>query len=158
MVSFILIFNAITVILWTIFIIFPRGIAIYPFDTNLHVTFAWLLLIFMVFGRVFVIFFFVGTGKMMKEKAETMGRDFYAEVTAEIKYYKKKLFPFEGNIMLFTVGMSPLAGYTLTGDVPLWLHVALAGLILALGGWALTKEFRFFVFNNLLAVRIRDKA
>jgi ABC-type thiamin/hydroxymethylpyrimidine transport system permease subunit len=99
-------------------------------------------------GHSMTMFFFIGTGKHVKELVREHGLG--AEIVKETILYKNKLFP----VIMLAIGVT-MAQFILGGGVhtrvlPVWLHAVLGWATVASNMYCLLLEARYLVSNARL--------
>jgi hypothetical protein len=93
-------------------------------------------------------FFFIGTGKHLKDLAKEHGLG--PGVARETVLYKNRLFPPMMIAILLTMAQFILGAGTHTGVIPAWIHQVLAWITLGANLYCFVLETKYLVFNNRL--------
>jgi hypothetical protein len=93
-------------------------------------------------------FFFIGTGKQIKELAREhrLGPD----AARETVIYKNRLFPPMMFAIVVTMAQFILGGGAHTGAIPVWIHHVLGWITLLSNVYCLVLETRYLVSNSRL--------
>jgi len=93
-------------------------------------------------------FFFIGTGKHLKElvREHGLGR----EIVQETILYKNKLFPVMMAAILLTMVQFILGGGVHTRLIPAWIHHILAWLALGSNLYCFLLEAKYLIANSRL--------
>ena len=83
-----------------------------------------------LFSQSMTMFFFIGTGKEIKQKAK--GEQDEAVVVSDTKRFKNKVFPAAFYSMMVLMVTFIIGGGVHTGKVPPWLHAVLSFISLAM--------------------------
>jgi len=121
-----------------------------------HILLALVTVVIGLFSQSMTMFFFIGTGKEIKEEAK--GEPDEEAVVNETKLYKAHVFPAAmwaiGAIMATFI----LGGGVHTGKIPVWTHLLLSTVTLVLFVRAYWIEFRAMMRNAKLMERfLRDR-
>jgi hypothetical protein len=115
-----------------------------------HVVLGLSTLLLSLFSQSMVIFFFVGTGKLVKEQVAAYPEAERNRIAAALRGFKARTSPPAFFSILSAIAVFVLGGAVHTRFLPPWVHLASALIALALHGWALTNEWAAFQENNLL--------
>lgn len=115
-----------------------------------HVGYAIPTVLLALFSQSMVIFFFIGTGKMVKEEVAGYPEAERARVLAALRRFKTKTSPAATLALLSAIGVFVLGGAVHTRALPAWVHLAAAIAALLAHGWALVAESRVFAENTRL--------
>jgi len=96
-----------------------------------HIFAALATVVLGLFSQSMTMFFFIGTGKEIKEAAKND-----AEVVQRTKKFKSRVFPAAMYAMLVLMVTFIMGGGVMTGKTPKWLHVTLAAASLVMYGRA----------------------
>jgi hypothetical protein len=93
-----------------------------PIPTN-HIMTALVTVVIGLFSQSMTLFFFIGTGKELKEKSNQDGG-----VVAQTKSFKSRVFPAAMYAMAAIMVTFIMGGGVGSGKTPLWLHNALSAI------------------------------
>ncbi len=97
------------------------GFTAAPGHVATHIFFALATVVVGLFSQSMTMFFFIGTGKEIKEKADND-----AEVVRRTKSFKARVFPAATYAMLVLMVTFIMGGGVSSGKTPRWLHLALS--------------------------------
>jgi hypothetical protein len=115
-----------------------------------HVGYAIPTVLFSLFSQSMVIFYFIGTGRLVKD--ETAGRP-EAErraIHAALRRFKARTSPPATFALLSAIGVFVLGGAVHTRALPPWTHLASSVAAAAVHAWALAAEWATFRENHRL--------
>jgi hypothetical protein len=115
-----------------------------------HVVLGISTLLLSLFSQSMVIFFFVGTGKLVKEQVAGYAEPDRNRIAAVLRSFKARTSPPAFFSILASIAVFVLGGAVHTRVVPPAIHLSSALIALTLHGWALTAEWAAFQENNLL--------
>jgi hypothetical protein len=115
-----------------------------------HVGFAIPTVIVSLFSQSMVIFYFIGTGKLIKEEIASFSEDDRRVLLAALRRFKARTSPAATLSLLAAIAVFVLGGAAHTTAVPAWVHLAAAIFAVAVHAWALTAELPAFTENNRL--------
>ena len=115
-----------------------------------HVGYAIPTVLFSLFSQSMVIFFFIGTGKMIKEQTAGLPEAERGPILAALRRFKMQTSPPATFALTAAIAVFVLGGAAHTRALPPWVH--LAGALAAVGThlWAFLAEWRAFAENNRL--------
>jgi hypothetical protein len=113
-----------------------------------HIVVALITVVVGLFSQSMTMFFFIGTGKELKEKSK---QD--AGVVQQTKDFKSKVFPAAMWAMAAIMVTFITGGGVGLGKTPLWLHNALAALSIVMFGRAYYSQLRAMNENATLMER-----
>lgn len=120
-----------------------------------HILFALATMLIGLFSQSMTMFFFIGTGKEIKQKAKARPEE--AEVVAATRDFKARVFPAAFYSMIVLMITFIIGGGVHTGSLPGWVHAALAFLSVAMYVRAYWIEIRVMNANAVLMERfLRD--
>ena len=123
-----------------------------PVHTATHILTALITVVIGLFSQSMTMFFFIGTGKELKEKSE---QD--PAVVQKTKDFKSKVFPAAMWAMTAIMITFIMGGGVASGRTPLWLHDALAALSIVMFGRAYWAQIRAMNENaDLMERYLRD--
>lgn len=115
-----------------------------------HVGYAIPTVLFSLFSQSMVIFFFIGTGKLVKEEAAGLPEADRAVVLAALRRFKMQTSPPATLALLCAITVFVLGGAAHTKALPSWVHLGSAVAAVATHLWAFAAESRAFAENNRL--------
>ncbi|HEY7369240.1 MAG TPA: hypothetical protein VIA29_05080 [Thermoanaerobaculia bacterium] len=115
-----------------------------------HVVLGLSTLLLSLFSQSMVIFFFIGTGKLVKEQVACYPEADRQRIGAALRAFKSRTSPPAFFSILAAIAVFVLGGAVHTRFLPPAVHLTAALIALALHGWALTSEWAAFQENNLL--------
>jgi hypothetical protein len=128
------------------------GVRATPSHVANHIIVALVTVIVGLFSQSMTMFFFIGTGKELKDKSE---QD--ALVVQRTKAFKARVFPAAMWAMAAIMVTFIMGGGVGSGKTPLWLHNALAALSIVLFARAYVIQIRAMTENATLMERyLRD--
>jgi hypothetical protein len=123
-----------------------------PVHTANHIIIALVTVVVGLFSQSMTMFFFIGTGKELKEKSE---QD--ADVVQRTKAFKSRVFPAAMWAMTAIMITFITGGGVGSGRTPIWLHDALAALSIFMFARAYWIQIRAMNENaNLMERYLRD--
>jgi hypothetical protein len=127
--------------------------ALTPFARALmtrHVGFAIPTVLFSLFSQSMVIFFFIGTGKLVKEETARYPDEERRRILRALADLKRRTSPPATFALLSAIAVFVLGGAVHTHALPPWTHLAASVGALALHVWALAADWRAFGDNARL--------
>jgi len=115
-----------------------------------HVGFAIPTVLFSLFSQSMVIFYFIGTGKLVKEEIASFPEGERRAVLAALRRFKAKTSPAATFSLLAAIGVFVLGGAVHTSALPPWTHLASSIVAAATHSWALAAEWAIFRENHIL--------
>lgn len=115
-----------------------------------HVAYAIPTVLFSLFSQSMVIFFFIGTGKLVKEESAGLSEPDRGVVLAALRRFKMQTSPPATLALLCAIAVFVLGGAAHTKALPPWVHLASALAAVATHVWAFAAESRAFSENNRL--------
>jgi hypothetical protein len=123
-----------------------------PVHTGDHIIIALVTVVVGLFSQSMTMFFFIGTGKELKEKS-----DQDADVVQRTKDFKSRVFPAAMWAMAAIMITFITGGGVGNGRTPLWLHDTLAALSIFMYARAYWIQIRAMNENaNLMERYLRD--
>lgn len=113
-----------------------------------HILVALVTVVIGLFSQSMTMFFFIGTGKELKEKSEGD-----AEVLQRTRAFKSRVFPAAMWAMAAIMVTFIMGGGVATRKTPLWLHDALAALSIFMYARAYVIQIRAMTENASLMER-----
>ncbi|MBV8517628.1 MAG: hypothetical protein JO197_09530 [Acidobacteria bacterium] len=124
------------------------GVRATPAHVANHIIVALATVIVGLFSQSMTMFFFIGTGKELKDKSEQDAR-----VVQQTKAFKSRVFPAAMWAMAAIMVTFIMGGGVGSGKTPLWLHNASAALSIFLFGRAYVIQIRAMMENASLMER-----
>jgi hypothetical protein len=115
-----------------------------------HVGWAIPTVLLSLFSQSMVIFYFIGTGRLVKDEVADFPAEEKRKILAALRRFKAKTSPPATFALLGAIGVFVLGGAVHTRALPPWVHLAASILVVALHLWALLAEWRVFAENNRL--------
>jgi hypothetical protein len=115
-----------------------------------HVGLAIPTVLFSLFSQSMVIFFFIGTGRLVKDDTAAYPEDERRRVLRALSDLKRRTSPPATFALLSSIAVFVLGGAVHTRAMPSWTHLAASIGALVLHAWALTAEWRAFGDNARL--------
>lgn len=115
-----------------------------------HVGYAIPTVLLALFSQSMVIFYFIGTGKLVKEEIAAFPEPERLPVLAALRRFKAKTSPAATFALLAAIAVFVLGGAAHTSALPAWIHLAAAILAAATHAWALAAEYPAFTENHRL--------
>ena len=115
-----------------------------------HVGYAIPTVLLSLFSQSMVIFYFIGTGKMIKEETASLPEAQRAALLVLLRRLKKETSPPATFALLCAITVFVLGGAVHTRALPPWVHLAAALAAVATHLWAFLAEARAFAENNKL--------
>ena len=110
-----------------------------------HIFFALATVVLGLFSQSMTMFFFIGTGKEIKDAAKND-----SEVVQRTKAFKAKVFPAAFYAMLVLMVTFIMGGGVASGKTPKWLHLSLSLASVAMYGRAYWVELQAMQENASL--------
>jgi len=121
-----------------------------------HVYCALPVVIFSMFSHTMTIFYFIGTGKQVKEIVRE--RSLPPDLLEETRRLKREVFPAATCAIVAVMATFIIGGGVHVGMIPWYLHMILALLAVTASAWAFVREARNIYRNVLLAERVETLA
>ena len=115
-----------------------------------HVGYAIPTVILSLFSQSMVIFYFIGTGKLVKDQAASYSEHERAAIRAALRRLKKETSPAASFALLSAIAVFVLGGAAHTRALPPWVHLVSALAAVGLHVWALSAEWKAFGENHRL--------
>jgi hypothetical protein len=115
-----------------------------------HVGYAIPTVLLSLFSQSMVIFYFIGTGKLVKDEVARFPERERLAVFAALRDLKRRTSPPATFALLSAIAVFVLGGAAHTRALPPWVHLASAVLAVATHGWALGAEGKAFAANHAL--------
>ena len=115
-----------------------------------HVGFAIPTVFFSLFSQSMVIFYFIGTGKLVKEEVASYPEPERRAVLGALRRFKAKTSPPATFALLSAIAVFVLGGAAHTSALPAWTHLTASISAVAIHTWALLAEWKTFGQNHEL--------
>ena len=115
-----------------------------------HVGYAIPTVLFSLFSQSMVIFYFIGTGKLVKTETASFPDAQRTAILRALARFKMQTSPPATLALLAAITVFVLGGAAHTRFVPPWVHLASAVAAVATHVWAFLAEWRAFAENNRL--------
>jgi hypothetical protein len=115
-----------------------------------HVGYAIPTVLFSLFSQSMVIFFFIGTGRLVKDETARYPEAERRLILRALSDLKRRTSPPATFALLSAIAVFVLGGAVHTRALPSWTHLAASVLALALHVWALLAEWKAFGDNARL--------
>ena len=115
-----------------------------------HVALAIPTVMFSLFSQSMVIFFFIGTGRLVKDDVARYPEEDRRRVYKALSDFKRRTSPPATFALLSSIAVFVLGGAVHTRALPSWTHLAASLAALLLHAWALVAEWGAFGDNARL--------
>jgi hypothetical protein len=115
-----------------------------------HVGYAIPTVLFSLFSQSMVIFFFIGTGRLVKDETAAYPEAERRRILTALADLKRRTSPAATFSLMSAIGVFVLGGAVHTRALPSWTHLAASVIALALHVWALLAEWKAFGDNARL--------
>jgi len=115
-----------------------------------HVLWAIPAVLLSLFSQSMVIFYFIGTGRLVKDEIAGYPEPERNSILAVLRRLKRQTSPPATFSLLSAVGVFVLGGAVHTRALPSWTHLAASVAAVLLHAWALGAEWKAFAENNRL--------
>jgi len=115
-----------------------------------HVGLAIPTILISLFSQSMVIFYFIGTGKLVKEETAEYPEPQRLAILSALRRFKARTSPPATFCLLAVIAVFVLGGAVHTSALPKWTHLSSAILAAVMHGWALAAEWRIFGENHRL--------
>lgn len=115
-----------------------------------HVALAIPTVMFSLFSQSMVIFFFIGTGRLVKDEVARYTEEDRRRVYKALSQFKRRTSPPATFALLSSIAVFVLGGAVHTRALPSWTHLAASLAALLVHAWALVAEWRAFGDNARL--------
>ncbi|MEP7131579.1 MAG: hypothetical protein ABI914_00340 [Acidobacteriota bacterium] len=115
-----------------------------------HVGWAIPTVLFSLFSQSMVIFYFVGTGRLVKDEIAGYPAAEQKPILAALRRFKAQTSPPATFALLAAIAVFVLGAAVHTRALPSWVHLAASLTAVALHLWAFLAEWRAFAENNRL--------
>ena len=115
-----------------------------------HVAYAIPTVLLSLFSQSMVLFFFIGTGRLVKDETEALPESDRIAVRRALSGFKRKTSPPATFALLSAIGVFVLGGAVHTRALPPWTHLVASLTAVAVHLWALAAEWVAFIENGKL--------
>jgi hypothetical protein len=115
-----------------------------------HVGYAIPTVLFSLFSQSMVIFYFIGTGRLVKEEIASYPESERRAVLAALRRFKATTSPPATFALLSAIAVFVLGGAVHTSALPTWTHLTASLAAVAVHAWALSAEWKTFGENHRL--------
>ena len=115
-----------------------------------HVAYAIPTVLLSLFSQSMVIFFFIGTGRLVKDEIAAFAEPDKHAVLAALRDFKRRTSPAATFALLSAIAVFVLGGAVHTRALPGWTHLTASLLAVGTHFWALREEWRAFLDNGKL--------
>ena len=115
-----------------------------------HVAYAIPTVLLSLFSQSMVLFFFIGTGRMVKDEIGTLPPPQRNAVLDALRGFKRRTSPPATLALLSAIGVFVLGGAVHTRALPSWYHLAASVVAVGTHLWALLAEWSAFLDNGRL--------
>ena len=115
-----------------------------------HVGFAIPAVIFSLFSQSMVIFYFIGTGRLVKDDTARWPEAERRRIFAVLSDVKRRTSPAATFALFSSITVFVLGGAVHTRALPSWTHLAASVGAVAIHCWALAVEWKAFADNARL--------
>jgi len=115
-----------------------------------HVVYAIPTVLLSLFSQSMVIFFFIGTGRLVKDEVAAFPEAERRKVLAALREFKRKTSPPATFAILSAIAVFVLGGAAHTRALPSAVHLAASLVAVATHLWALLAEWQAFIANGRL--------
>ena len=126
-----------------------HGAAAGPLVTR-HVAVAIPTILISLFSQSMVIFYFIGTGKLVKEETASFPEKERGVILRALRRFKAKTSPPATFSLLAAIAVFVIGGGVHTSALPGWTHLSAAILAVLTHAWAFAAEWRTFIENHRL--------
>ncbi|HEY1434943.1 MAG TPA: hypothetical protein VGG65_06180 [Thermoanaerobaculia bacterium] len=115
-----------------------------------HVAYAIPTMLLSLFSQSMVIFFFIGTGRLVKDEVAGLPQDDRRAVLGVLRDLKRRTSPPATFALLAAIAVFVLGAAAHTKALPSWVHLTAALTAVAMHVWALGAEWSAFIENGRL--------
>jgi len=115
-----------------------------------HVGYAIPTVILSLFSQSMVLFYFIGTGRLIKDEVASYPEPERARILSLLRDFKRRTSPAATFALASAIAVFVLGGAVHTRALPSWVHLASSLLAVLLHAWALAAEWRVFGENTAL--------
>jgi hypothetical protein len=129
-----------------------------------HVALAIPTVLLSLFSQSMVIFYFIGTGRLVKDEIAALPPPDRNAVLEALRGFKRRTSPPATLALLSAIGVFVLGGAVHTRALPSWYHLAASVIAVGVHLWAFLAEWSAFLDNGRLMadpaayVRVRPSA
>lgn len=123
-----------------------------------HVALAIPTVLFSLFSQSMVIFFFIGTGRLVKDETAGYPEADRRRILRALADLKRRTSPPATLALFSSIGVFVLGGAVHTRALPSWTHLTASLAAVGLHVWALAAEWRAFGDNARLMADPRGSA
>jgi hypothetical protein len=115
-----------------------------------HVAYAIPTVLLSLFSQSMVIFFFIGTGRLVKDEIAPYAEAERRAVLDTLRGFKRATSPPATFALLSAIAVFVLGGAVHTRFLPSWVHLTASLVAVATHVWALSAEWNAFLENGKL--------
>ncbi|HEY2796366.1 MAG TPA: hypothetical protein VGK26_00630 [Thermoanaerobaculia bacterium] len=115
-----------------------------------HVAYAIPTVLLSLFSQSMVLFFFIGTGRLVKDEIVALAPPERNAVLEALRGFKRRTSPPATLALLSAIGVFVLGGAVHTRALPSWYHLAASVAAVGVHLWALLAEWSAFLDNGRL--------
>jgi hypothetical protein len=115
-----------------------------------HVLLAIPTVLLSLFAQSMVIFYFIGTGKLVKAEIANYSEPERAAILQALRRFKARTSPAATLALLSAIAVFVLGGAVHTKALAPWTHLGASVAAVTLHAWAFLAEWRIFAENNRL--------
>lgn len=115
-----------------------------------HVGWAIPTILLSLFSQSMVIFYFIGTGRLVKDEIAGWPEERRRPILAALRRFKARTSPPATFSLLAAIAVFVVGGAVHTRALPSWTHLSASVLAVACHAWALGAEWKTFVENHRL--------
>ncbi len=115
-----------------------------------HVAYAIPTVLLSLFSQSMVIFFFIGTGRLVKDEVAGFAEADRRAVLGVLRGFKRQTSPPATFALLSAIAVFVLGGAVHTSALPSWVHLAASLAAVGTHAWALVAEWSAFIENARL--------
>ena len=115
-----------------------------------HVAYAIPTMLLSLFSQSMVIFFFIGTGRLVKDEISSYSEADRRVILAALRGFKKRTSPPATFALLSAIAVFVLGAAVHVRVLPSWVHLTAALTAVAMHLWALGAEWTAFIENGRL--------
>jgi hypothetical protein len=115
-----------------------------------HVGWAIPTVLFSLFSQSMVIFYFIGTGRLVKDEIAAWPEERRRPILAALRRFKARTSPPATFCLLSAIVVFVIGGAVHTRFLPAWTHLLAALLAVVCHVWALAAEGKVFAENHRL--------
>jgi hypothetical protein len=115
-----------------------------------HVGYAIPTVLLSLFSQSMVIFYFVGTGRLVKQESAAYPEGERRVLLRALSGFKRRTSPPATFALLSAIAVFVLGGAVHTRALPSWVHLAASAAAILVHSWAFLAEWRAFADNTIL--------